>query len=162
MISKSTEPETADSAYQYSLRLLAARDYSVARLRSKLAARGLSSEDQESVLLRLQDGGWLNDRRYAERFAGSALSDGRFFGPRLRLEMRRRGFEAILIDDVLAALQDDLDETLEIRKIVESRAPGFVFSSAPDREKQRIIGYLQRRGFSLSAIFRTLKTADQE
>lgn len=162
LISKSTEPETAESAYQYSLRLLAARDYSVARLRNKLAARGVADEDQESVLIRLQDGGWLDDRRYAERFAASALSDGRFFGPRLRLEMRRRGFEAALVDDVLAALQEDLDETAEIRKVVENRNPDFVFSTASDRDKRRIVAYLQRRGFSLPAVFRALKSADQD
>jgi regulatory protein len=162
LISKSTELLTVESAYQYALRLLSARDYSVARLRSKLAARGVVDEDQESVLLRLQDGGWLNDRRYAERFAGSALSDGRFFGPRLRQEMRRRGFDAPLVDDVLAALQEGLDETAEIRNVVEKKYPDFVFSSAPDRDKRRITAYLQRRGFGLSAIFRVLKTVDQD
>lgn len=160
LISKSTEPETAESAYQYSLRLLTARDYSAARLRSKLAARGVSVEDQEAVLLRLQEGGWLNDRRYAERFAGAALAEGRFFGPRLRMEMRRRGFEATLVEDVLAVVQEDLDENLEIRKVLESRAPGLVYSSASDREKRRIVAYLQRRGFSLPAIFKVMKADD--
>lgn len=113
-------------------------------------------------MLRLQREGWLDDRRYAERFAESALSSGRFFGPRLRMEMRRRGFEAALVDDVLGGLQENLDEGSKISAIVERRYPGFRLSAAADREKRRIIGYLQRRGFGLSAIMKVLKGEQQD
>lgn len=162
MISKSTEPQTAESAYQYALRLLTGRDYTVAGVLRKLVARGVCELDAEAVLVRLRKEGWLDDRRYAERFTESALSGGRFFGPRLRMEMRRRGFEAALVDDVLASLLENHDEGAEIRVIVDRRYPDFVFSAATDRDKRRIIGYLQRRGFGLSAIIKALKTANQE
>ncbi|MFH1026814.1 MAG: regulatory protein RecX, partial [Pseudomonadota bacterium] len=99
MISKSTEPQTAEGAYQYALRLLTARDYSLARMRTKLSARGVDEADVETVMQRLQQEGWLDERRYAGRFAESALATGRFYGPRLRMEMRRRGFEAGIISE---------------------------------------------------------------
>ena len=99
----------------------------------------------------------MNDRRYAERFADLALSSGRFYGPRLRQEMRRRGFEADLVDDVLDGLQDDLDEGAGVKAIMDRRYPDFRFSTSPDRDKRRIIGYLQRRGLGLSVIMKVLK-----
>lgn len=159
MISKSTEQQTAESAYQYALRLLTARDYSVARMRAKLCTRGIEEADVETVMRRLQQEGWLDERRYAERFAESALSAGRFYGPRLRLEMRRRGFEAGIISEVLENLLDDHDQAADIMMVVNRRYPGLDFESASDREKRRVVGYLQRRGFGLSEIFRSLKTA---
>ncbi len=162
MISKNTELQTAETAYQYALRLLAARDYSVARMRGKLIDRGVGEPDAEAAMLRLQLEGWLDDRRYAGRFAEAALSAGRFFGPRLRMEMRRRGFESALIDDVLGGLQENFDEGAKISVIVERRYPGFRLPAATDREKRRIIGYLQRRGFGLSAIMKVLKGSQQD
>ena len=162
MISRSTEPQTAESAYQYALRLLTGRDYTVARLQGKLSARGVCELDAETALVRLQNEGWLNDRRYAERFAEAALAGARFYGPRLRQEMRRRGFGAELVDDVLGGLQEDLDEGAGVRVILERRYPDFRFSAATDRDKRRIIAYLQRRGFGLSAIIKTLKAAQQD
>lgn len=159
MISKSTEQQTAESAYQYALRILTARDYSVARMQAKLCTRGVEEADVETVMRRLQQEGWLDERRYAERFAESALSSGRFYGPRLRLEMRRRGFEAGIISEVLESLLDDHDQAEDIMMVVNRRYPGLDFESASDREKRRVVGYLQRRGFGLSEIFRSLKTA---
>lgn len=162
MKSRNTEPQTAESAYQYALRLLTLRDYSLIRLLGKLSTRGVCESDAEETVARLQREGWLDDRRYAERFAESALSSGRFFGPRLRIEMRRRGFEAALVDDLLARLQENLDEEAEIRDILERRYPGFGFAAATDSEKRRVIGYLQRRGFGLSVVIRALKAVGQD
>lgn len=161
MISRSTKPQTAESVYPYALRLLAARDYSLARMRAKILAQGVAEDDAETVLDRLQREGWLNDRRYAERFAEIALTNGRFYGSRLKMEMRRRGLESELVDDVLSALQEEFDETSELEAMVRRHSPGFSFSSATDREKRRIIAYLQRRGFGLSTILKVLRSAEQ-
>jgi regulatory protein len=48
-----------------------------------------------------------------------------------------------------------------VRTIVERRFSGFSFSTSSDREKRRTVGFLQRRGFSLSAIFRALRATEQ-
>lgn len=158
MRSKNTEMLTADRAYQYALRLLTGRDYSVSRIRQKLAAREVDEQDLEAVVFRLQREGWLDDRRYAERFAASALSSGRYYGARLRMEMRRRGFSADVVDETLAPLLLENDEISEVRSATERRYPGFSYSAASDRDKHRVFGFLQRRGFGFSAIMRALRT----
>lgn len=158
MQSRSSETQTPGLAYQYALRLLAGRDYSSAKMRGKLAARDISEQDVEAATLRLQGEGLLDDRRYAERFAESALSAGRFYGPRLRMEMRRRGFEADLVNDILGRLLADSDEEAEVRSVTARRYPDLKYSAATDRDKRRVIGYLQRRGFGISAIMRALRT----
>lgn len=158
LISRNTEPLSPDRAYQYVLRLLTGRDYSVARVRAKLAARDVAEGDLEAVLLRLQQEGWLDDRRYAERFAEVALSSGRYYGVRLRLEMRRRGLTPDIVKEILAPLLAESDEISEIRSAAERRYPGFSYSAASDRDKRRVIGFLQRRGFGFSSIMRALRT----
>ena len=112
------------------------------------------------MIRRLQQEGWLDDRRYAERFAESALSSGRFYGVRLRLEMRSRGFTPDVVNEILTPLLAESDEISEVRSAAERRYPGFCFSAASDRDKQRVLGFLQRRGFGFSAIMRALRAEE--
>ena len=157
MRSRNSEPSSPERAYQYALKLLAARDYTVAKLKAKLCDREFAEADAETAMQRLTAEGWLNDRRFAERFAESALSTGRFFGPRLRLEMRRRGVPAELIDTVLRQMQGEHDEGEGACSVLERRFPGFSFTTANDKEKRRVIGFLQRRGFGISTILRVMR-----
>jgi regulatory protein len=133
----------------------------MARLREKLCGRGFDDADVEAALGRMVSEGWLDDRRFAERFAESALASGRYYGPRLRQEMRRRGLQPELVSEVLGRVLGECDEAGEVRVVVERRFSGFSFSTASDREKRRAIGFLQRRGFSLSAILRVLRATEQ-
>lgn len=158
LISKNTEPLSPDRSYQYALRLLTGRDYTTVRVRQKLASREVAEGDLEAVILRLQREGWLDDRRYAERFAESALSSGRYYGTRLRLEMHRRGFTPDVVNEILAPLLAESDEISEVRSAAERRYPGFSYSAASDRDKRRVVGFLQRRGFGFSAIMRALRS----
>jgi regulatory protein len=139
------------------MRLLTGRDYTAARIRQKLAARGVVEQDVEAVILRLQRERWLDDMRYAARFAEAALSSGRYYGLRLRMEMRRRGFTADVVHETLTPLLAESDEISEVRSAVERRYPGFSCSAVSDRDKRRVVGFLQRRGFGFSAIIRALR-----
>jgi regulatory protein len=161
LLLKSSEPSSPERAYLYALRLLTARDYTVARLREKLRGLDFDETDVEAALGRMMSEGWVDDRRFAERFAESALASGRYYGPRLRQEMRRRGLQPELVSEVLGRVFVERDEVEEVRTIVERRFSDFSFSSASDREKRRTVGFFQRRGFSLSAIFRALRATEQ-
>lgn len=160
LISRNIELLSSDKAYQYALRLLTGRDYTVAKIRHKLTAREVAEQDIEEVVSRLQREEWLNDSRYAKRFAESSLSSGRYYGVRLRLEMRRKGFSAEVVRETLAPLLAESDEISEARSAAERRYPGFSYSAASDRDKQRVVGFLQRRGFGFSAIMRALRTEE--
>ncbi|MDD2734098.1 MAG: regulatory protein RecX [Desulfuromonadaceae bacterium] len=157
---KNTEPLPPDKIYPYAIRLLTGRDYTVAGIRQKLALRQIADQDLDAVILRLQREGWLDDGRFAARFAEYALSSGRYYGVRLRLEMRRRGFTADVVDETLAPLLADSDELSEVRSAAERRSPGFSYSAASDRDRRRMVGFLQRRGFGFSAIMRALRAEE--
>jgi regulatory protein len=158
---RSSEPSSPERAYQYALRILTARDYTVARLQEKLCGRAFDESDVEAALGRMVSEGWVNDRRFAERFVESALASGRYYGHRLRQEMRRRGLQPELVAEVLGRVLVERDEAEEVCAIVERRFSGFSFSTASDREKRRTIGFLQRRGFSFSAIMSALRATEQ-
>lgn len=160
--SRSTEPSSPERARQYAFRLLAARDYTSAGLREKLRAREFAEADLDSAVAGLEDEGWICDRRFAERFAESALASGRFLGSRLRQELRRRGVADDLVSEVIGATAKEFDEVEQARALIEKRFPRFSSAAADDREKRRLFGYLQRRGFGFTAIMAAIRPGSHD
>lgn len=141
--------------YNLALRLLTGRDYTVAALTAKLARRGCPEASVQASIARLLREGFLDDRRYAERFVEACRTNGRYLGYRLRQELRRRGVAAELIASVLAESPETVAELELARELVVRRYSGFNPALADDRERRRIAGFLQRRGFGVGTI-RTL------
>jgi regulatory protein len=139
-------------ARECGLRLLARRDHSSADLARKLRQRGFSAELIAGILTGFTEAGYLDDRRYAERWAESALASGRGYGNRLRLELQQRGVSRELAAEVAASTCEGHDETAALMALVERKFPGFDPRTAIDRERRRVYAHLQRRGFSASAI----------
>lgn len=154
--SKSTE-SSPERAFNYALRLLAGRDYSAARIRKKLIEREFTVEDTDAAVMRLEEDGWINDRRFAERFVEYALSSGKYYGVRLRQELRRREIPADIVDRAVQHTYADHDQSAAIRDILKKRYAGFSFSTSDEKEKRRIMGYLQRRGYGFSSIMQVLR-----
>ena len=144
--------EDGQRALALAVRLLARRDHSTAELAQKLAARGFSPAAAAAVIARLQELGYLDDRRFAERWALAAAESGRGYGPRLRLELTRRGIAPEIVAEVMARVALEHDEESALASLMTRRFPDFDPAQASDRELRRTIAYLQRRGFSYGSI----------
>lgn len=149
-------------AFDAALNLLARRDHSSAELTRKLTVKGFPSEEIEAAIARLQHLTYLDDRRYAERWAARAVLEGKAVGPRLRLELRRRGIPPDIADAAMAVAGDNLDERRAIAELMGRRFAGFAPSTATPQEKRRVVSWFQRRGFSLTAILDSLRLAGEE
>jgi regulatory protein len=140
-------------ARESAIRYLARRDHSASEIRRKLIQKGFSQQIAESTIESLLEKGYLNDRRYAERWASAAVEGGRCYGPRLRAELRQRGVDPETVSEVIAELTGDRDESQDLRILVKRRYPEFNPLTADERDKRRIFNFLQRRGFSSGLIF---------
>ncbi len=97
----------------------------------------------EPVYKRLEERGYIDDRRFAETWVenrnitkGSSLK-------KLRLELAQKGISQSVIEEVLA--ETDRDDVAELRKIIARKAKKY-----PD--EQKLIQYLMRQGFNYSDI----------
>ena len=140
------------SAFDCSLRVLALRDHSEAELRRKLKEKGYQEPEIEDSVARLTALSYLDDARFARLFASSALRNGRGYGARLGMELARRG-----VARVLSELAEEFAESELLAQTIAHRFAGFDPATATEKERRRVVGYLQRKGFSLSAIFAALK-----
>ena len=130
-----------DAAYNY----LSYRARSVKEVRDKLVQKEFAEEIIEQVVDDLQRQKLLNDREFARRFVEARL--GRANGSRkLAQELRRKGIETEIIDEVLGEFAATLDS--------EERAIGLLGKQAwryrgleRDKAKRRMLGFLARRGY---------------
>lgn len=144
-----------DACYLAALRLLTSRDYAQRALEAKLGQRGFEQQQVLAAIKRLQEQGYLNDRRYAERLVESALQSGKYVGYRLQQELQRRGIPLELAAELLQQAEPR-DQLSQAQELVQQRYPAFSAATADDRERRRIAGFLQRRGFRAETVFQLL------
>jgi regulatory protein len=150
-------------AKNVALRYLAARARTEAQVRERVARAELSGEADAVVawLVRL---GYLDDAAYARARARSLVSAGRV-GPRLA-ERRlvaagiERGPAREAVAEALAAADPGGEgEVALCRALAERRARGEL-GALDDRARRRLARFLLARGFSGSAVARTLGLHD--
>jgi regulatory protein len=149
--------EEAQRAYVFALRALGRRDHSEAELRRKMIYRGISAGVVDDIIDKLTQSGYLDDRKFALRWAESAVRNGKGYGFRLRYELSRRGIAEDVASEVAERMMAEYDEGEAVKDLVARKFAGFAAQSADDRQKRRIMGYLQRRGFSLTAILQVFR-----
>lgn len=160
--SKSTATDRSANAYQQALRLLAGRDYTVSAISAKLRLRGCDEAEIALAVERLQKERFLDDGRYARHFIESARRSGRYVGYRLRQELRRRGLPVELLDELSVETGAEEDEAVLARQLTARRYSSFDPLTSDEREKRRIAGFLQRRGFSATSIRSVLRHRGEE
>jgi len=153
--------DDAKKAFGIALKALSRRDHSEAEIRRALQRRGISSGAVDHVVAGLLEAGYLDDARFARTFAESSLRNGRGYGFRIRLDLLRRGVAENIIEDSLGALGAEYEESALIRDLLAKKYPDFDPLMADDRQKRRVAGYFQRRGFSPAAIVRVFRDREE-
>jgi regulatory protein len=126
-------------------RQLAFRARSTAELRKSLADRGFGDEAIAEVIERFLELGYLNDAEFARRWIANRDQIAPRGSRLLRQELRQKGISADLADETLA--EAELDDLETARRLAERRMDRLRDLS-PDKARQRLAGYLERRGFS--------------
>jgi recombination protein RecA len=139
--------------------LLARRDYSRTELRAKLAPDRESSDTDlsgvDALLDELSALGYLSDARFAQ--AVVRQKSGGYSKRAIGANLKSRGVEGSTVSEALAGVEvDDADAMTALWRRRFGTPP------ASDKEKARQVRFLQSRGFSLSAIFKLLKSPPAE
>ena len=129
---------------EQALKLISFKDRTEKELRDRLEEKECTEDEIEETIEFLKNYGYIDDARYARRFAADSIKL-RNHGPgRIRTELLRKGIDRDTIEIVLEEMETDPREQLEAA--MERR-----FSSADlgnPKERNRIFGYFARRGYS--------------
>jgi len=139
--------ETLRLATRKAMDYLARREHSCTELQRKLGAAGFDNEVVAQVIDNLQQQRLLSDRRFAEAYI--RYRAGRGNGPaRIRLELGEKGVKGGLVDELMAAGEQDwrlLADEVRIKKFGDELPKDF-------KERARQARFLQYRGFSSDQI----------
>lgn len=129
------------------MHILERTDKTEAQLRRKLEESEYPKEAVESAIAYVTSYGYLDDRRYAEHYIEwKKQGKGK---ARLKMELVQKGISREIIEDVLEST--DFGETREmIRQIILKKRKTDIPMN--EKEKQRLYGFLMRKGFSSSDI----------
>ena len=148
--SSASEPPAETALWQRALRLLAARERSVAELATRLRDAGGTTAAVEAVLERLRARGYLDDRRVAEHAAQQAVRRGRG-SLYARAQLAARGVATPLID---TAIGDHFTDEATLAGSVLARRYASPPQSVADRA--RAARFLQQRGFPRAVVLAIL------
>lgn len=147
----------ASDPFAAALRVLTRSDRSEAELRAKLKQFGFALPAIDSAVEKCRQYGYLDDQRYARERARALARRGSGVGHKIRLDLRRRGLSDDHIEQALELVENEFSYHDLLRELLERRFPSFDYAEADDRQRRRVVAFLQRRGFPLEQIFSVLK-----
>lgn len=134
-----TPQEAYQKAMRTALRLLRQRDRTAHEIREKLTQKGFTEAESNLVLVTLQNSGYVDDSRVADRAAEIALTDRPAGKVKLEHELRARGASDHDIERVLAEF-DEPSETERAETLLKKKMK-------PHDTAQKSASFLARKGF---------------
>jgi regulatory protein len=137
------------------LELLSLREHAAGELMTKLLQKGYKKKQIQEVINYLREKNYLNDARFAGMYAAE-LIDRKHEGPaKVKERLIRRGVPAETIRDIMADY--DASQQLANCRYHYEKKIGSLTGSEPDVIKQKMIRFLQGKGFGWQIISAVLE-----
>lgn len=155
-VSKINQEIIAKRVKLRAMHLLNTMDRTEADLRSKLERGGYTADMIELALGYVKSFGYIDDEKYAKRFAESKKDS------KSKLEIRsaltRKGIKKEYIEHALQECMGEEDEREAILRAM--RKKGYTPEEKNPEKKQKMMGYLMRKGFRYESIRQVIQVSD--
>lgn len=137
-------------AYRRACHLLDERDYSYVMLYRKLMQTYQDKELCKKVTDELRKGGFIDDRRYAEKLAEYLVERKGYGIFRAKQEMLKKGIDKALAEEFLEALEEAAEDN--IPAVLEKKY-GRVLTDPDDRKaREKVIAGMARLGYDYRSV----------
>lgn len=126
--------------------LLSRREHSVKELRAKLL-RTVDPVSADKAINRYLEAGYLDDEHFCESLVDYLLNVKKYSANHVKQECYKRGVDSETVNRVLEDAQVD-----NVKTIVELIEGKYSSKLLQDNGREKVIGALQRKGFSYSDI----------
>jgi len=141
-----------DLSYSY----LGRRDRTVCELRRHLESKRVEPATVDAAVAELREQGYLDDARYAQRFAEDRRALDSWGSDRIERRLLAAGVEPELIAAALAA-----DSAGELDAAVALLRRRFPEPPADDRGRERALGMLVRKGYDLELAYDAVRALER-
>jgi len=133
---------------EYLLRLLSRRIYSKYEILKKLSNRGYSKNIIANLVLWLESNNYINDELFARTWAQFRLRDKPIGRYKLYQELRIKGIEQDIIQNILDETYNQIDELTLARNLIKEKIVSSKIKNI-SIDPKKIYNFLLRRGFSI-------------
>jgi len=149
-----TPTERLEKALGLAYRHLGRRDRTITEIREHLVARGIQEAVVEDAIAELRTQGYLDDARFARRFAEDRRALDGWGSARIAQRLRALGVPPDDIDGAMATVVPGGGELQAAVDVLSSRFPE---PPSELRDRQRALGLLVRRGYELELAHEALR-----
>ena len=149
--------EALDGVLQRAYRYLGHRDRTSDEVRRYLVGKGATDELAEAAVQELQSQGYVDDARFARQFAEDRRHLDAWGNERIERRLRDLG---VAREHVAAALAQTAEGELDAA--VELLRRRFPAPPESDRDRDRALGLLVRRGYALELAYDAIRTHARE
>ena len=147
---RALDPEARlQHALDLSYRYLGFRDRTVAEIRRHLESKRVEPSTIDAAVLELERQEYLDDARFARRYAEDRRTLDAWGADRIERKLRSAGVDGELIAAALSS-QDAGTELEAAVALLERRVRGALDT---DRERERALGLLVRKGYDLDLAY---------
>jgi len=154
LISQLEYAKTRDAA----IRSISRSMQSTRQLQNKLLAKGFSTEAVKITLDLLTKNGYLDDLQYAKMFINEKIKINNYGKKRIIGELLQRGIHKDIITEVLSNLDNGQEQQAALRALKKKlQRTNIEEILAEPKEKNRIVSFMARRGFSYEIIYKAFR-----
>ena len=153
-----TDSERLQHALDLAFRYLGHRDRTVFEVRERLSAEGIEPAIVDDAIDELHHLGYLDDARYAQRFAEDRRTIDAWGAERIERRLLALGVDAELIAAALG--EQGAGEELEAALTVLRRR--FAQPPTHDRDRDRALGLLVRKGYELELAYDAVRAFERD
>ena len=150
--------EHLEHALDVAYRFLGSRDRTVAEVRGRLESGDIDPDVVEAAIEELTHMGYLDDARYAQRFAEDRRTIDAWGAERIE-----RRLVAVGVDRAhIAAALGERGAAEELEAAVAVLRRRFAQAPAGDRDRDRALGLLVRKGYDLELAYDAIRAYERD
>ena len=147
-----TQTPCKQTAYIHAVKLLAKKDYSEYKLRTKLRDKGFSAEEIDETINELLEKKYLREDYYAEARIKGLMNKG--YSPSYIQSRLKEEFVEVSLDTIYSIFNEyELSEQDQIKKLVRKKLNGSAIEAPIDFNlKVKILRFLASKGHSVENV----------
>jgi regulatory protein len=146
-----------ERAIELAYRAVGYRERTVAELRTFLERKRVGPRAIDEAVAELSEAGFVDDARYARRFADDKRELERWGSERIARDLQRRGVSSELIEAALAGHSRESELSTAVLVLEGRLAP-----PGDDRERDRAWRLLVRRGYQAEIAYEAVRRYERE
>ncbi len=144
-------------ALERAFRFIAKRERTVAQVSARLERDGISQRIITEVVAQMVSDGYLNDQRFAALYAEDRRVIDGWGNERIITNLREAGISSEIIESVVGS-RDHADQVGDAIRVLDQR---IGVKPSDERGRERALGMLARRGYSLEIAYDAVRAFER-